>query len=181
MQRIKRFGMGICLTLGSVLVLVGCSQKSPIEQMIANRARYSAEINPGGFYVDSKPMIEDMAEVQVEPPTEPGDVVEMEVDEPAPVEVLQTAYLDILLKHDSLEKLPGVTVDLVHVDADLNEKGRWLIWLDTSNVERANPTQYSHVIEGIDYVEGDSFTAEVRHPIPEAERGDYREFADFGS
>jgi hypothetical protein len=96
--------------------------------------------------------------------------------EMAPVEVKKRATLDLLVRHDSTEKLPGVTLDLIMVDADLNEKGRWLVWVDTSKVERANPTQYEHVLEDLDYVEGDAFTVEVRRPIAESERGDYREF-----
>ena len=121
-------------------------------------------------------------EMEGEPEAEAAttDDAEELAEEPMPVEIVQNAHLDILVKHDSFEKLPGVTVDIVQVDGDLNEKGRWLLWVDTSNVERANPTQYSHVLEDIDYVEGDGFTVEVRHPVPEAERGDYREFENLG-
>ncbi len=183
MQRIKRFGLGLCLAIGTLLLGTACSEKSPLEQMIETRSRYSAEINPGGFYVDSKPMVAEFAEAEIDPEAEPADETAIDTEEPElvePVEVMQTAYLDILIKHDSYDKLPGVTVDIVHVDAGMNEKAHWLVWFDTSTVERANPTQYSHVIEGIDYVEGDSFSAEIRHPIPEAERGDYKEFANVG-
>ncbi len=180
MQRIQRFGMSLALVIGALLIATGCAKKSPLEQLVENRARYSAEIN--GFYVEANPLIADVAEAEEEMAGEPeaeeeGEVEEAEVE---PVEVIQTVHLDILLRHDSFEKLPGVTVDIVHVDPDLNEKNRWRVWFDTSKVERANPTQYSHALEGVDYEEGDGFNVEVRHPIPEGERGDYREFANPG-
>ena len=183
MQRIQRFGMSFALVIGALLVFTGCAQKSPLETMIENRSRYTAEIN--GFYVDANPLVADAGAGEVEgegegePEGEPEG--EGELVEPEPVELVQIAHLDILIKHDSFEKLAGVTVDIIQVDPDENEKGRWLVWFDTANVERANPTQYSHEIEGIDYVEGDGFTVEVRHPIPEGERGDYQEFANVGS
>lgn len=175
MQRIMRMGMQPALAVAALLVVVGCAAKSPVEQLVENRSRYEAEVN--SFFVDEVPV---EAELPMEEPTEgepEGEPAEEgEVMEMAPVEVKQRATLDLLVRHDSAEKLPGITIDLIMVDADRNEKGRWLVWVDTSKVERANPTQYEHVLEDLDYVEGDGFTAEVRRPIAESERGDYREF-----
>lgn len=181
MQRIQRFGMALGLVAAALLVFVGCAKKSPLEQMIENRARYTAEIN--GFFIQETPVVAEVdAEVEVEPGDggEPADVEGTEVDEAPSMEVVQNAHLDILVKHDAFEKLPGITLDIIHADANENVKGEWKLWVDTSNVPRANPTVYGHVIENVDYVEGDGFAVEVRHPIPEAERGDYREFDGLG-
>ncbi len=175
MQQTKRFRTGLGLTIGALLVLVGCAQKSPLEKLIENRARYKAKVN--SFYIDAQPVIAEA--IDAEPEAE-GAEIEGEAAEPEPVAVVQNAHLDLLVQHDSSEKLPGVTLDIVQVDANKTQKGQWRTWVDTSKVERANPTSYSYVIEGIDYVEGDGFSAEVRHPIPEAERGEYREFENVG-
>jgi hypothetical protein len=183
---VKRIQLNSTVPVSALAALVllaalgGCSQKSPLEQMIENRSRYSAELN--GFFVEETPIVVEATGEEMpaegEFAAEEGDEMEMPTDldfgtSPA---VDQRAQLDILLKHDSFEKLPGITVDITQVDAGMNQKGRWLLWLDTANVERANPTQYSHVIEDLEYVEGDAFSVEVRHPIPEGERGDYKEF-----
>ena len=180
MQRFQRFGIVSALVAGVALTLAACAAKSPLEQLNENRSRYSAELN--GFFIQETPVVAEVdAEMEVEPDDggEPADVEDAEVEE-APVEVIQNAHLDILVKHDSFEKLAGLTLDIVQIDAGQAEKGRWLLWVDTANVERANPPQYSHVLESVDYVEGDGFSVEVRHPVPEGERGDYREFDGLG-
>jgi len=175
----QRFGMVLGLVGASLMVFAGCSSKSPLEKMIENRARYSVDVN--GFFIKETPVVAEIdAEMEVDAdPAEPNELGEPEVEE-QPVEVIQNAHLDLLLKHDSFEKLPGVTVDIFQVDGNETEKGRWRLWVDTSKVERSNPTQYSYVIENVDYVEGDGFAAEVRHPVPESERGEYREFGEAG-
>ncbi len=174
MQRMKWFGMGMGLAMGALLALAGCAEKSPLEKMMENRARYSARLN--GFYVQAQPLV---AEVVADAETEAGE--ETAAVEEAPVEIVQNAHLDILVQHDSSVKLPGITLDITQVDVAKSQKGHWRMWVDTSRVEKANPTQYSYVIEGVDYVEGDGFNVEVRHLVPEAERGEYQEFANVGS
>ena len=174
-KRIQLTGTLAVVALAALVALSGCAKKSPLEQMVENRSRYSAEVN--GFFVEETPVGGDIGgemEAEGEPEGEEGgEEMAMEI---TPLEIDQKVHLDILLKHDSFEKLPGVTVDITMVDTAMNEKGRWRLFLDTANVERANPTQYSHVLEDVDYVEGDAFSAEVRHPVPEAERGEYKEF-----
>lgn len=181
----QRFGWslgGVALLL--LAVFTACAGKSPEERLVENRSRYTAELN--GFYIEETPLIQET----VEEAAEEGDASaadegagDTETDAEAgaaDVPVVQNAHLDILVKHDSFEKLPGVTLDISMVDAGQNEKAHWRVWVDTADVERANPTQYSHVLEDIDYEEGDGFHVEVRHPVPEAERGEYREFSDLG-
>jgi hypothetical protein len=190
-KRIQLKGTLPVLALAALAVLasaVGCAKKSPLEQMIENRSRYTAELNESGFILEETPIVaavpEGDVELEGEAPAEGEGEGEAEGEgemlEPEPVQVDQKVHLDILVRHDSYEKLPGITVDISMVDAGLNEKGHWRVWLDTSNIERANLTQFSHTLENVGYVEGDAFSVEVRHPIPEGERGDYKEFADFG-
>lgn len=174
----------LAVVLATLALAVGCAKKSPLEQMIENRSRYTAVLNESGFILEETPLVaavvEGDAELEGEVPAEGEAEGEGEMLEPEPVPVEQKVHLDIIVRHDSYEKLPGITVDISMVDAQRNEKGHWRVWLDTSNIERANLTQFSHTLEDIDYVEGDAFSVEVRHPIPEADRGDYKEFTDFG-
>lgn len=174
---------------------VGCSQKSPEERVAEIRSRYLAEVNQGGFYVeqvpvDSQEMLEEVmgeggsAEEAGESEAVEG-AEEMAGDLDAEGEgeglarepVRQQVVLDILVRHDSNQKLPGITVDIVQVGADDVEKGKWLLWVDTAGLEKGTIEQVRHVIEDVDYTEGDRFSVEVRHPIPAAERGEYREFS----
>ena len=114
-------------------------------------------------------------EEAVEPAEAPeAEAAEEVVDEPA---LIQNAHLDLIVQHDSNEMLPGVTVEIYMVDANEQEKGHWQLWVDTSTLRKANQLQLVHVIEDVPYVEGDGFAAEIRTPIPAAERGNYREFA----
>ncbi len=180
MQRMQTIGRVVALVAVALIILGGCASKSPLEQLEENRSRYSAEVN--GFFVQETPVVAEvdpMAEGDgeaTEAEEEAGDGTDEMDAEPPAVEVVQNVHLDLIVKHDSFEQLAGVTVDIVQVDSNENEKGHWRLWVDTANVPRANPTQYSHVIEDVDYVDGDGFFVEVRQPIAEADRGDYREF-----
>lgn len=90
--------------------------------------------------------------------------------------VRSDVILDILVSTTSQEYLPGVTLDLEHVDADRRVKDRRTLWVDTSNLVRGGGMQVTHVLENVDWEEGDGFFVEVRTPIPATERADYREF-----
>ena len=148
---------------------------------------YSARLN--GFLVQApvepEPMIEEgieegmeamEAEAEAEGEGEGEVAEEMEPAPPANPNIL----LDILIQHDSPEILPGITVDISMADAAGNEKGAWKVWFDTSKVLKANVTPYTHVLEDVPYEEGDGFFAEIRHPIPVEERGEYKEFSSAG-
>ena len=104
----------------------------------------------------------------------------MEAVEVAPVELSQDVTLDILIRHESFEKLPGVTVDILMQSAANQEKGRWTMWADTADLEKGTHLQLTHVLEDVPYEEGDGFFVEVRSPIPPDERADYPEFAAGG-
>ncbi len=173
MKQIFCRGGGV-LIAGLVLVLAGCEAKSPEEKVASLRARYKAQMN--GFVVQEEPVVMEVAEVAADGP---GAAPEAPAEPLEPV-VRQKVLLDILVQHDSNERLPGVTLDISMVDAAKNEKGHWRLWVDTSKLQKATKTQLSHVLEDVDYVEGDGFSVEVRHPVPPAERGEYKEFAPAG-
>lgn len=166
---------GGVLIAGLVLVLAGCEAKSPEEKVASLRARYKAQMN--GFVVQEEPVVVEVTEVAA---GAPGAEAEEAATAPSAPVMRQKILLDILVHHDSNERLPGVTLDISMVDAAKNEKGHWLLWVDTSKLQKATKTQLSHVLEDVDYVEGDGFSVEVRHPVPAAERGEYKEFAPAG-
>jgi hypothetical protein len=85
--------------------------------------------------------------------------------------------LDIVVQHDSREKLPGITLEVGLVDPEKREKEHYRIWVDTSQIERGPGAQVTYLLEGVPYQEGDAFFVEVRAEVPPAERGLYREFA----
>lgn len=177
----------IVYSLAAVLLLAGCGPSSPEEKVARLRGMYSARLN--GFIVEKQPEPEpeiytDEAGEPLEPPAEAA--AEAEVGEPAeaamePMEpATENIRLDILIQHDSPKILPGVTVDISMADAAGTEKGVWKVWFDTAKVPKANVTQYTHVLEDVPYEEGDGFFAEIRHPVPPEERGEYREFSSAG-
>lgn len=182
---------GRCLILCAAVLVIGlvleaCGPSSPAEKIAQTRALYSARLN--GFVVEEEPIAEELdvgvAVEEVEATGEDAPVEESideaEIEEIAdfePVAVSQRVLLDILIKHDSYDKLPGITVEISMSDPGGQEKNHWRVWFDTSDIEKANVTQFTHILEDVSYEEGDGFFVEVRHPVPEEERGEYREFA----
>jgi len=149
---------------------------SPEERTAKLRSRYQARVN--GFYVTAEPLV---VEAMVEPEGSEEEAAgedAVEGEEAAEQEMVlsQNAHLDLIVQHDANEMLAGITVEIFMVDGAEQEKGRWQLWVDTSRLRKANQMQLTHVLEDVPYVEGDGFAAEVRIPIPAAERGDYREF-----
>ena len=183
MNRLSTMRTALCSC--SLLLLLAACGGSPEEKVARLRGMYSAELN--GFIIQRQepPALEmaaeegaEAAEPAAEETAAEGAEEAVEPMEMAPVN--PNVMLDILIKHDSPELLPGVTVDVSMVDADKVEKASWKIWFDTSTVKKANVTQYTHVVEDVPYVEGDGFYAEIRHPIPVEERGEYKEFSSAG-
>lgn len=184
MRRFSRY-----LVLGSAVTAVavatlGCSQKSPEEKIAELRSFYSARLN--GFLVEEEPIVEEVtiaeeegveaAQEEVETEGEASVEIAAEILE-EPIAVRQTVQLDILIQHRASERLPGITVEISMADAAGSEKQHWRVWFDTSDVERATVTQFTHILEDVGYEEGDGFFVEIRHPVPVEERGEYREFA----
>jgi hypothetical protein len=167
--------------MSGLLGLAACAPSSPEEKVAEIRSLYSARLN--GFVVEEEPLLPEVelaagedAEVAVE--AEPAaEEADSEGEMPVQIPVKQRVLLDILIQHDSYDKLPGITVDISMADSAGAEKNHWRVWFDTADINKANVTQFTHVLEDVSYQEGDGFFAEVRHPVPAEERGEYREFA----
>ncbi len=164
-----------------VLVVLGtavaCAPASPEERVAQIRSLYKAKLN--GFLVQEEPLVPLEAPPEGEEGVEaPARAEGAEAELPAePVPVRQKVLLDIMLQHDSPERLPGVTVDISMVDGNQQPKGEWRAWFETADIPKANQRVFTYVLEDVDYREGDGFAVEVRHPVPPEERGDYQEFA----
>jgi hypothetical protein len=178
----------IVLCSCAVLLLLAACGGSPEDKVARLRGMYSARLN--GFIVqqpepEPEMMGEEMAEAsatgEAAAMAEEAAEGDAEMAEPMEIEpVNPDILLDILIQHDSPELLPGVTVDISLADAAGTEKASWKVYFDTSTVKKANVTQYTHVLTDVPYEEGDGFFAELRHPVPAAERGEYKEFASGG-
>lgn len=171
----------VAVAVVAVLMLAGCASKSPEEKVAQNRTRYTAELN--GFFVRQEPvapamMDEEMAAEEAAEMTAAGDEgAEMAPPEAEPVSLMQDVTLDILVRHDTFDKLPGITIDISMQDAAGQDKGHWTMWADTANLEKGNQLQLTEVLEDVPYEEGDGFFVQIRTPIPPDERGDYPEFS----
>ncbi len=180
----KKNSRTACLLPLAFLLALGCAPKSPEEKVAQLRSYYTAR--PIGFIVDARPeepMVEMALGAEVEPAAEDetmaaeaseGGAIELDTE---PVAMRQDVQLEILLQHDSPEKLPGVTLDISMVNAGEVEVAHWKLWVDTAKLPKATGTQFSHLLEDVDYEEGYAFSVEVRHPIPVEERSEYREFS----
>jgi len=164
------------------LTLAACAPKSNEERVAKLRTYYTARVI--GFLVQAEPVAEEpMASAEEEGAAAVLEEETAAADEGAPmeepeVEIKQDVAVDILLQHDSPQKLPGITLDIEMVDADQQPKGSWKVWVDTADLPKATGTQFTHLLEDVDYVEGDGFSVEVRSPVPPEERGEYREFSE---
>lgn len=186
MRRVHTLFLLIC----AALTVWGCPKATPEERVAQARARYSVTLN--GFFAKEEPMpevaaateaageaaaaavAEEAAVASEEAAEGEEEAEEMEMDGPRPVDVL----LDLIVQHDMDTALPGITVDLTMVDADKTEKGAWRIWIETDGLPKANQKQITHILEGVNYEDGDGFSVEIRSRIPAEELGAYREFAE---
>lgn len=170
--------ISLCL---AALVTFACASEpeDPAERISEIRSGYSAELN--GFVVHQVPEAGDGAPVEEgDGSAEPGEEgEEAGAEEPAEVPVRQDVILDILVSRDSRETLPGLTLDVTQADAQENEKASWKVYLDVSDVLRGPGTQISYRLEDVEVADDDFFHVEVRHPVPAAERGEYREFQEL--
>jgi hypothetical protein len=194
----------LLVALAAILLLgsmVACEPQSPAERIDELRAGYEVEVNPSGFsatpnYPEPPPMEEgeegeEGAEGEMaadeematdEEMTGDGEMGEGEMaaeGEVAQEQMEPESYdvvLDLLIKNGNRgDSLPELTVDLIHADANQNERGRLQVVFDTSNVLPGSSSQFSQELKGIPYEEGDMFTAEIRQ-VPPEDRGDYPEY-----
>lgn len=202
-QTVRNRSLVVIAAAVVVLATAACQELPPEERISQIRSKYEATLN--GFVVQQEPiepmegeMVEgegmeggeaaagEAAEAEPAEPTAAGaeEVAaegESEAEEPAaePVPLRQDVLLDIVIRHDSAEKLDGVTVDITIADGDV-ELETWRVWFDTSDLEKGPGIQYTHTLEDVAYQEGYGFHAEIRHPVPPSERHLYEEFETAG-
>jgi hypothetical protein len=165
-----------------VLALTGCGPAD----VSTLRRNYTAELN--GWVAKEEPMaivsgIDTVAggEEGAEPAAEdeaaetPGEEMSESEEQTEGVFTSQTVILDIVVQHTGGGTLPGLTLDITQGGADGQEKANWKLWVDTSDL--GGVKQITHTLEGVDLDEGDGFFVEVRQHVPEAERGEYKEFS----
>lgn len=174
------------LVLGAGL-LGACAPSDPVQELEDARSRYSVEAV--SFSVDQTPAGGDAFAAPPMPAEgEGGEAAAGEgageeggaVEPMEPVEVSQDVILDLLVRWDGRDPLPGLTIDITHADVDGNEKGSHRAYIETADVHRGPPTQMVHHLEDVPYEEGDGFHAEVVSPVPAGERAQYREFSEGG-
>lgn len=147
--------------LGLVLVLTtGCGPSE--REIAAARARHAVAVD--GFVVRQEPV----AGGDLEQEVELGLIVQRKVRREEGED----------REGSEGEPLPGVTLDVDQVDATGKSKRHWRIWADTAGLQPGGEVRSVHVLEDVDYAPGDGFQVEVRQEIPEAERAEYREWAE---
>lgn len=191
-MKTKKKYSSLALLLPMVALILAACPKSPEERVVEQRSYYKARLL--GFIVEADPVLADLTEEAAEEVAEAvaeeqasegpmdaaaadaGEGEAMETAE-ATVSIRQNVRIDILLQHDSPDKLAGITLDIEMVDSNKVEKNVWKLWVDTTALAKGTGTQFGHLLEDVDYVEGDGFNVEVRSPVPSEERGEYREFS----
>lgn len=177
-------------------VLAGCQPQAPEERVAELRSEYSAELN--SFTVQETPMVEESGmaagegemeaageEADAAPEDAAGEAAGGEGTEEGIVEevpVRQDVYLDVVLrKEGSIETLEGITLDVYHRDAEGNEKTSYRFYVETPRLNKGSRKQVTHVLQDVDYDEGDGFAVEVRQPIPPELYGEYKEFSELAT
>jgi hypothetical protein len=146
---IHRPALGALLA-AAALATLSCGG-DPVTRVESQRARYSASLN--GFVVREYPSSE-------------GEAGKQEI------------LLDVIVRFDGREPLDGLTLDLSMADGAGREKAHRALWVDVAGLERGAERQVSLVVDDLPYQAGDGFWIEVRSPVPEAERGSYRELVE---
>ncbi|HUP25270.1 MAG TPA: hypothetical protein VNB06_20320 [Thermoanaerobaculia bacterium] len=162
---------------GAALLTFGCAQLSPEESVELRRSQYKVQLT--SFAVDDQPQVApvETAETGLEAAATPPAAGEEILAEPEAVVMTTTqAVLDILVTTEADEGLPGLTVELEQIGANGAVKMQRQLWLDVSRVVRGSGAHITHVVEDVDYEEGDGFAVSIRSPVPPGERDVYREF-----
>jgi hypothetical protein len=89
----------------------------------------------------------------------------------------QEIVLDVLVRFDGSEPLPGLTLDLSMADPARREKAHRRVWIEVAGIQKGPGSQLTVTLDDLPYQSGDGFFVEVRTPVPAAERSEYREFA----
>ena len=146
------------------LLVAGCGPRLSSEEKIELlRAQYTASLE--SLTVKQEPL--------------PGGAAgggEGSGTESAPPVVRTDAILDIRVSSGGQEQLPGLTLDIEHLDAERRSKDRRTLWVETASLAPGQSRQVTHTLENVTWATGDAYTVEVRKSVPSAERSAYREF-----
>jgi hypothetical protein len=179
---LKRSSLLIVGVLSLALLVSACSKPTPEERVTEARSKYVALLN--GFVVQQRPIesapegpmaeaVEGGAESEAAEVESPGDEGGESWEEA--VDLSQDVLLDIVIRHDSFEKLDWLTVDITMADGE-QELETWRAWFETGGIEKGPGVQFSHTLENIDYQPGFGFSAEVRTWVPPEDRAEYKEY-----
>lgn len=187
------------LVVLAAIVLTGCPQKSPEQQVLEARGKYSLE--PTGFLVEeleaeaaaggeespaavvaeevavaaSAMAAEEAAEGET---AAEGEALDEEMAEPQGPRSARVMF-DLLVRFNATgDALPGVTVEIVQKDPFDKEKGRHLTWVETPGLRKGEERQVPVTLEVDNYEDGDVFSVEFSEFVAPEERGDYREFSE---
>lgn len=183
----------------AVALIAGCARQTPAERVAELRGNYTAELKnfvvrevpPPGFEAPAA----EGGEAAAAPAAETEPAAEAAAGEAAietAVPVQTNVLLDVLIRHDNQENLPGLTLEVVQMAeggpaeatweeilASPQRKATWRIWVETSAIGRGQGASVTYLLEDVaGYAPGDRFVVAVRHPVPPAERGEYREFSE---
>ena len=173
----KKPWLSLVLVIVAFSALIGaCSELPPEERVARTRARYEASMN--GFLVQQRPIEGPAPAADLEPGETPTGDGEEETLDVEPFTLHQDVLLDIVIRHESAEKLDGITVDITMADGE-RELRVWQVWFDTAALGKGPGFQYSHILEDVDYQAGYGFSADIRHPVPPEERTRYKEFSNL--
>ena len=161
----------------ATLAAASCAPRSgPADRVERQRAHYSAELT--GFVVDepAAPAPSPQPGATSAPAAEAAAVGTGEAELVAPPPAASDVELDLRIRHDSPERLAGLTLEVGLLDPAGKEKEHYRIWVDTSAIEPGAPAAVRYRLDDVPYVAGDRFAVEVRRGVPANERAMYKEF-----
>ncbi len=203
-RRTLQFALAAAALPAAALLGAACAQPTPEERVAGLRSHYEATLQ--NFVIRETPLVDPLVDPLADPlaDAEPALEGEEPAAEEAPAEgeaaalgeelieevpVRQDVVLDILVRHDNHENLPGLTVEVAQLGEGASEelsweeiqsgaKATWRVYVETSAIGRGQGNSVLHKLEDVDVAPGDRFVVTVRDPVPPEDRGDYREFSE---
>jgi len=179
--------------LVAMMGTVGCTPSDPIKRIAQSRQDYTVVLN--NFLIrepsaaEPEPMMEgeetagemDTEAAPADDEAVEGEGMETSGFEPEPVGPQpKNIFFDLLVGFDGSHPLTGLTVEISQVDPFQQERATYRHYLDLSSLQSGS-IQTDFVLENVMFEDGDGFSVDLRPVVPEAERGEYQEFAAAGS
>lgn len=99
------------------------------------------------------------------------------MSEPAAGPSPATILIDLIVRFDGSEPLPGITVDIAQADPFEKTKASYRHWIETAGMFKRDTRQISFDLEVEDFQVGDVFSVVLESHVAAEDRGEYREFA----